>query len=457
MKSFILASIVVLSLIGVIGMQESFATQCAPGIIRIDDVKRSSQYVEIGKDILHISGNLTNLSGKPQDVLITISSNDGGWTCGGPIFFYPNFANEGTHFERISGTSENISLQPSETQYFEMDLKPLKSGSYVVRTAAITDKYMNLDGGWTIIIKEIPPLKQIASGVEPKQVICNQKLQLVLKDSNNFSACVTENSAKKLINRGWTLHEQQKPMPIIYDFPDQSNFFNFTMSNYPKLDETATVTITSLNPYSFDLTPEHNEYLRIDLHGFEFVNVPQDKILTDNDHTFSIQEPLLASPNQTQSFTAEIRPTSEHEHRINAYGVGKTYDFLHLFIDESQSVLYDERPVMEVTDEEFEKILQQRMKVQEEMAQCNKTVENNWNSTEHTKHSKLVNDAHLCQHDVRDRAIYEGINMTDCITAPSNETLDNLPSHNETEQITLEEALELQRIRLETSQLSCPP
>lgn len=48
-----------------------------------------------------------------------------------------------------------------------------------------------------------PPLKQISDGIKPENVICTEGLQIILKSSNNFPACVKPDSVDKLIERGW--------------------------------------------------------------------------------------------------------------------------------------------------------------------------------------------------------------------------------------------------------------
>jgi hypothetical protein len=47
------------------------------------------------------------------------------------------------------------------------------------------------------------PLKQISDGIKPEYVICNEGLQIILKSSNDFPACVKPDSVEKLIKRGW--------------------------------------------------------------------------------------------------------------------------------------------------------------------------------------------------------------------------------------------------------------
>lgn len=49
----------------------------------------------------------------------------------------------------------------------------------------------------------IPPLKQMQDGVEPRQVQCNEGLQLLLKQSSGSAICVTPSSASILMQRGY--------------------------------------------------------------------------------------------------------------------------------------------------------------------------------------------------------------------------------------------------------------
>lgn len=48
-----------------------------------------------------------------------------------------------------------------------------------------------------------PPLKQIRSGIAPKDVICNEDLFLVTKTSNGEPVCVTQETQTILVQRGW--------------------------------------------------------------------------------------------------------------------------------------------------------------------------------------------------------------------------------------------------------------
>jgi len=51
--------------------------------------------------------------------------------------------------------------------------------------------------------KYLPPLKQINNGITPKGVLCNDGLELVLKSTGDFPACVKPETAEKLVQRGW--------------------------------------------------------------------------------------------------------------------------------------------------------------------------------------------------------------------------------------------------------------
>jgi len=48
-----------------------------------------------------------------------------------------------------------------------------------------------------------PPLKQIASGASPHEVICSEGLELIFKVTNGFPACVKPSTATKLVEREW--------------------------------------------------------------------------------------------------------------------------------------------------------------------------------------------------------------------------------------------------------------
>ena len=51
--------------------------------------------------------------------------------------------------------------------------------------------------------RSISPLKQIMEGVLPTDVLCKTGFELILKSNSGNPACVTPNTASKLIDRGW--------------------------------------------------------------------------------------------------------------------------------------------------------------------------------------------------------------------------------------------------------------
>ena len=54
-----------------------------------------------------------------------------------------------------------------------------------------------------IKIHRLAPLKQIANGISPKDIICNENLQLVFKITDDNPACVKLTTMEKLIERNW--------------------------------------------------------------------------------------------------------------------------------------------------------------------------------------------------------------------------------------------------------------
>lgn len=59
-------------------------------------------------------------------------------------------------------------------------------------------------------ISIIPPLQQVKfGGTSARDVQCNQGLQLILKSKDGSPACVTPETAQKLIERGWDIHHKK--------------------------------------------------------------------------------------------------------------------------------------------------------------------------------------------------------------------------------------------------------
>ena len=54
-----------------------------------------------------------------------------------------------------------------------------------------------------IKIHRLAPLKQIANGISPKDITCNENMQLVFKITDDSPACVKLTTIEKLIERNW--------------------------------------------------------------------------------------------------------------------------------------------------------------------------------------------------------------------------------------------------------------
>jgi putative hemolysin len=59
-------------------------------------------------------------------------------------------------------------------------------------------------------LASLSPVQQMASGVMPEDVICAEELVLVHKISRNDAACVSEITAQKLADRGWSVSDSSK-------------------------------------------------------------------------------------------------------------------------------------------------------------------------------------------------------------------------------------------------------
>ncbi len=60
------------------------------------------------------------------------------------------------------------------------------------------------------IINTLSPKKQLEFGVTPVDIICKEGLELVFKSSDNSPVCVKPETAEKLIERGWTIDENDR-------------------------------------------------------------------------------------------------------------------------------------------------------------------------------------------------------------------------------------------------------
>ena len=90
----------------------------------------------------------------------------------------------------------------------------------------------------------LSPRQQIAHGILPENVICHEGFVLVKKNSGNSVACVTLQTAQKLIERGWaksqensgilvTLSEGQREGPLLVQKILQDSIQGLDFREYP--------------------------------------------------------------------------------------------------------------------------------------------------------------------------------------------------------------------------------
>ncbi|MHB8602597.1 MAG: Hint domain-containing protein [Nitrosotalea sp.] len=87
------------------------------------------------------------------------------------------------------------------------------------------------------------PLKQFKSGIAAQDVTCNNGLQLVIKSEDNSPACVTPDTASKLVIRGWakspengvlvTLAEGQREGPLLVQQIFSDNIQGLSFREFP--------------------------------------------------------------------------------------------------------------------------------------------------------------------------------------------------------------------------------
>lgn len=117
------------------------------------------------------------------------------------------------YFKIKTNLPENkIDLQPYEEKPFQIELIPLKDGNYHIHSALIVDNKIFLAPGGSVSIEgssitmkhyTISPLKQIKTGTQPHNVVCDSSLELAQKKGNRMSACVKLETKIELIIRGW--------------------------------------------------------------------------------------------------------------------------------------------------------------------------------------------------------------------------------------------------------------
>ena len=77
-------------------------------------------------------------------------------------------------------------------------------GEYQIKITGDSAKSLFLKFEYGILPKEFQsPLKQMRSGVDASDVICNEGLELLMKTSNGKAVCISESTATIMLQRGW--------------------------------------------------------------------------------------------------------------------------------------------------------------------------------------------------------------------------------------------------------------
>jgi serpin B len=88
----------------------------------------------------------------------------------------------------------------------------------------------------------LPPLKQISLGINLENIICKDNYELIFKSTDNSPACVTGDTAQKLIERGWGIKSETNISKL--QSPTDTNFQN---------------TVNANNQFAFDYYTKVNE------------------------------------------------------------------------------------------------------------------------------------------------------------------------------------------------------
>jgi len=217
--------VLVISMIGIIGMQESFADTVAEKISsemelsNIPKLGETAQLTLTTSILSHFSDDL------PSIIEFTIPP-------GFELLDAENFTIDG-EYTKYGVTSQrfikNISISDFDNDFTItsiITIKAIQTGTWIlghhiselIIVVGEDESYLvpsihSLPP--QLVMPEPPPeptviiypspKKQLESGVIPENVICREGLELIFKSSNNSPACVKPATAEKLIQRGWTI------------------------------------------------------------------------------------------------------------------------------------------------------------------------------------------------------------------------------------------------------------
>lgn len=107
------------------------------------------------------------------------------------------------------GGKKEFSIPVDNLEYFNKESLDDASNKIIPRTNQGWAGILTNEDSVRLVVQVYPiptfdsPLVQVKNGLEPGAVLCNEGFDLILKSSNNYSACVKPESKAKLIERGW--------------------------------------------------------------------------------------------------------------------------------------------------------------------------------------------------------------------------------------------------------------
>ena len=227
----------------------------------------------------------------------------------------------------------------------------------------------------------VSPKQQIANGVLPFEVQCNEGLELAMKH-DGLPVCVSVDSIDRLEQRNylsekmnWQVIETfEETVQINYDFPLSSKDypqvnansetsmyfgeFDVTLTNLPEVGETAEVIVNFVA--DIPILESEGYVIGISLSDeFEFVDVPEDEIVYDTSilSRTGYHKPLVLAVGESAQLSATIKAVKEG---MGDVGGTATYDHFYrygVFVGEEPMLredyyeLYPElEPTMEMPD-----------------------------------------------------------------------------------------------------------
>jgi hypothetical protein len=211
--------VVPLVLIGIIGMQESFAEETK----ELSDFQiyvLSDQYGEFYLPYKITGGNLTQINPSGHDSLeIHLETSKDGFL----ILSLPR-----KYVDTPEEEQKFTVLDSREYAFIELEYDENSTETNRVLTIPFTLDTEKIEILHRIWLKSLftydtsdydylySPLKQIKNGIKSKGIECRDNLELILKLSNTMPICVTSETAQKLFERGLVID-------VTLTFPYQTN------------------------------------------------------------------------------------------------------------------------------------------------------------------------------------------------------------------------------------------